>query len=686
MNQTKQHAIAVLIILSLGILFHYKYINEFPSYIHAWAQSDRYALALGFKNNNLNFFKPETFVLNHQFPDDWKVPSESSITAVDFPVHEFIPAVIMKIFGITAPWIFRLYILLYSFSGLFFLFKLAFLFSDNFYKSIFVMLFAATSPVFVYYQGGFLPTIPSMANVFIGIYFYFKYIHYKKNKYFNICILFLTLASLSRTTFAIPLLAVFGFEILRIFKNETVVKPIIIYTGARLYRVPILPVLSILSVLGYFLYNISLRNRYGSIFLSSFLPPQSIQQVVEIFKLVIKNWGFQYFSAVHYLVFFLLIFISLFFIFSKKERIQSLLLQLLVLTSIILAGCFLFAFLMLRQFPAHDYYFLDTFYLPVILLLIVMVTRIPLFENKRNTIIYSFGILLVTIPMIVITIHTQKNRRISGSWDKATATIQNFTGSEQLLDSLQISTDARMLVIDACAPNIPFILMNRKGFAVMSTKKETIKDALAWKYDYIIMQNEIFLSDIYSSYPEILSKIVKIADNEKISVCVLSDSLKNQSLMGFLGLEGKSPVFRSIMNYDTVVSDYWQNTQSTSEVYFNGTKSGQLIPEMLYGLTYKTKNLQEITTGKRYLLFSSYFLQDTIKNCEIVLTINENGQNTYYKSYNLRNLLKEKNSWEKVNLLFRIPRVKSRDYEFALYLWNTGHSELYLDDFGFELF
>ncbi len=53
-------------IIILGFIYHHKYINEFPSHIHAWAQSDRYALALGFIDNGLNFFKPQTMVYNHK--------------------------------------------------------------------------------------------------------------------------------------------------------------------------------------------------------------------------------------------------------------------------------------------------------------------------------------------------------------------------------------------------------------------------------------------------------------------------------------------------------------------------------------------------------------------------------------------------------------------------------------------
>ena len=111
MKQKYSKVLALMIIVFLGVLFQKSYINEFPSYTHAWAQSDRFALAKGFVNNDLNFLKPETFVLNHQFPDDWKVPSKESITAVDFPIHDYIPAVFMKLSGNSSPWIFRIYTL-----------------------------------------------------------------------------------------------------------------------------------------------------------------------------------------------------------------------------------------------------------------------------------------------------------------------------------------------------------------------------------------------------------------------------------------------------------------------------------------------------------------------------------------------------------------------------------------------
>lgn len=668
---------AILTIVLLGVLFQAKYINDFPSHIHAWSQSDRYALALGFVNNDLNFFKPETFSLlkNSKNLDDWKYPSEESITAVDFPIHDYVPAIFMKIAGDSSPWFFRLYILLYSFVGLFFLYRLSYLWSKSFNRSIFIMVFAATSPLYAYYQGGFLPTIPSLSNAIIGIFFYSEYLFTQKHKYFNLSILFLSIATLSRVPFAITLIAVFGLEVLRIFKKDSKLMPKI---------VPVF--ISVLAILFYSFYNFFLTAKYGSIFLNNMLPARSFEEAVEVVKLINKNWGTQYFSSVHYIILALSFIGSLYILICKKKSLQKEKSLFALLIAIIFSGCIAFALLMLRQFIHHDYYFLDSFFLPTVLLLIITLSIFPI----RNTILINrlskVVILVICIPFIISAANSQKERRVTGHWDRTAATINNFKNSELFLDSIGIPTNSKMLVIDAYATNIPLVLMNRKGYPIIKIKKEYIIRSLEWDYDYIVLQNDLFLSDIYSVYPEIITKITKIGDNGNISIYTRSDSLLNQSLIDFLGLHNKYPVFESIMTYDTISNEPWQNTQSTSDFSYSGNKCGVLTQDMLYGLTYKTQKLEAISKSQRTLLLSSFFRGEGSNNCDIVVSISENGQNSYYQSFDLQNLLTKQGKWEKINLLFQLPKVTSEDYEFALYIFNDGKTELYIDDFEFKLY
>ncbi|MFA6400233.1 MAG: glycosyltransferase family 39 protein [Salinivirgaceae bacterium] len=665
----------VIIIVLLASLYHHKDINEFPSHIHAWAQSDRYALSLGFVDNGLNFFKPQTFVYNHQFPYNWNIPSESSITAVDFPIHDYIPALLMKLSGNTSPWLFRLYILIYSLFGLFFLFKLAFAITNDYFKSILVLVFAATSPVYVYYQNGFLPTIPSLSNTIIGIYLYYN--HFKDNKQsdFVLSILFLTLAALSRTTFAIPLIAVLCIEFIRIIKKEISIIPKIIPVSISMFLLII-----------YQLYNGYLREQYGSIFLNHLLPPNNLEEVIGILKEVYRNWGLQYFTKIHYLIFGFSLLAALFFLIARRIHSNKAISYFGLFVLVYFIGCALFSFLMLQQFPAHDYYFLDTFFTPVIMLLIVLLSYLPSFERKNMKIGFIAILCFLSIALIFQPIKSQENRRDTGSWDKTESLIQNYDGSSKFIDSIGVSKDSKILVLDAVVPNIPFILMQRKGFVVMSTSRENIEKVLQWEYDYIVFQNDYFVSDIYTSYPEILSGLKKIADNGRISVCKLSKSNNPQNLLAFIGLNDKIPVFEQFVSFENRLDTLWQNFNTSNRYSFSGNLSGHLTPENEFGLTFKTKNLPILITKSSTLMFSSYFLSDTIVNSEIVISISVNGQNIFYKSYNLKDIIQKQKSWENISLLFQLPKIQSNDYEFALFLWNTGKSEIYYDDFSFAIY
>lgn len=675
MSKNLQRSVFVItILLLLCLIFHSRYVNEFPSHIHAWAQSDRYALSLGFLDNGLNFFKPQTFVYNHQFPGNWNVASEETITAVDFPIHDYIPALIMKLLGNTSPWVFRMYVLLYSIMGLFFLFKLSYSITKDYIKSVFVVVFAATSPVYAYYQGGFLPTIPSLSNAIIGIYYYYQFLKENKSKNFWLCMLFLSFATLSRTTFAIPIVAVLSVEFIRIMRKETS------------FVLEIKPVsFSVILVLSYLLYNRYLRNYYGSIFLNHLLPAENMEQAKAILKYVYQNCFFQYFSIFHYIFLIILFIYSAFFIFKRKSCFKKVEIYFGLTIGSYLIGCIIFLFFMLRQFYAHDYYFIDTFYLPINLLLIMLFALIPKISIKGKHVVEFVLCCMFLLIFIIQPIKSQKQRRETGPWDKTEITINNFRNSAHFLDLLGISESSKILVLDAVAPNIPFLLMQRKGYAVMDTKKENLERALSWNFDHVVFQNEYFISDIYTPYPGIVSKLKKVADNGKISICKMSNN-ENRSLLDFMGLNKETPIFRSSVDFEATCVDFWQNYEPTAENVYSGMFSGKLTPDITYGLTYKTSLFYELQEKPRTLLFSAYFLKLADVNCEIVVSIHEGGKNVYYKSNNLQQIIKNEDSWEKVTLIYQLPKIESDSYEFAVFLYNVGKSTLYYDEFCISVY
>lgn len=668
-----QSLLAIVSILAIGLFFHLEGLNDFPSFTHAWAQSDRFALALGFVNNGLNFFSPETFVFNKQFPDGWSSAFDESIVAVDFPIHDYIPAIFMKLSGVTDPWIFRLYILLYSMAGLFFLFKLTFYVTTNSYKSWFVTIFAATSPVFVYYQAGFLPSIPSLSNAIIGTYFYVKYLKTNENSHFSIAIAFICFAALARTTFLIPYLAVWGLELLRYFIIRTSIKskiPIFLISAGLLF--------------GFAYHNANLRDQYGSIFLAELMPAKSVEEIIQVGKIIVERWIFQYFSLGHYLVFFAIGLIGLWILITQKIKINQSVRSLFWLSLIIFLGCLIFLILMLYQFPSHDYYFLDTFFLPVLLLLILSISLIPDKYSKHS----AHAVAGVVIGFIFIhhASNLQQQRKSTGHWDTIAATTRNFTNSSVYLSELDISNDSKILVFGAYAPNIPFILMNRKGYAVMAADRKIIQKALSWDFDFVIIQNEFFLPDIYSVYPEILSQISKKWDNGRISICQRNYTDTVQTITQFLGLENQTPLLEEFFDYESAQKPGWENIKSTTEKIYSGNHSGKITEDMEYGLTFKTSNLTAIENRHSFLLLEAFLLQEVPGNVEMIASISANGENVFYKSYHLGNFLNQQNTWENVNLVFSFPPVKSSDYEFAVYVLNSGKKSFYIDDFKFSMY
>lgn len=672
-KQIYEIIILLVLFVILFVFFHQNQIKKYPNSLHTWAQTDRYALALGFVNNNLNFFKPQTLIYNHQFPHNWQTPGVSTITAVDFPIHDYIPAVFMKITGCNSIFIFRIYILIYGFVGLFFLYKLALQQTKNRMKSFFVLIFAATSPVFIYYQQGLLPGIPSWANAVIGLYFYLKY--HKNNTYKSYIagITFLTLAALSRTTFAIPLVAAAIIEVLRRLKGHI-----------RTFRfIPLLVSVSIL--VGYAFYNSYLRNNYGSDFLHYILPPQNLAHALDILKATYKNWFTHYFSFGHYILFFALLVIAAAQFIQSKTGNSLFFNWFLLLIAAIFAGCGIFSILMLQQFAAHDYYFIDTFFLPFLLLLIAVLRKLPSIQILKQPVVSCIFISIVSVPLFVLAYNTHQ-QRIKVSPDSRTAsTIENFRDASSFLDSVGVPPNSRILVIDAIAPNLPFVFMQRKGYAVMNTKKQNIRQALKWDFDYLIVQNDYFVQDVYAAYPQILQKIKPIADNKNITLCRISNHNMEQTLSDFFNIESRTKVFEQCLDFENDSIDNWSNIFTSSVQKHSGEFAHYISAKNEFGITLKTQNMIFMENQNTILQVAAWVYAVNNVDCHLVVSIKDDSKDIYYQLKNINRQPSKTGEWQKVDMHYFLPPSNSKTHEFAIYVWNNNGVELYIDDFCFSV-
>lgn len=530
-------AVAVLLAV-MAFLFYRDVPSGFPTHVHAWSQSDHYALARGFQENGYNFFLAETHSLNPQFPAEIPLEDPQGKTAVDFPIHDYIPAVLMGIYGKPAPKLHRLYILLYSLIGLIFLFRLARLGGLDIRFTWLLLAFALATPVFLTYQWGFLPSLPSIANLIIGSFFLFRHLKTESKRDFLWAVIFFTFAALARTPFAIWLIALAGFEFLRILRAKKInwQRAISLTSGFAL-------------VGGYFLYNGYLRKHYGSIFLSSPLPPESLDEFSSLVSEARFNWSGRIFNVFQHI--FLVGLIATVLISKPLKKLHETTENGRQFTQFFLIaalGVGLYSLLMTRQFVHHDYYFLDTFFPVILVAVFLLLRRIGCWRNGWKWAGFVLGGLLLLWGMFEAKAQMDDRYRTK-DWDRTELTRQNFWGGDQLLDELSIPANASLLVLDAYAPNVPLMLLNRKGFTTLSTRPEVTREALDFDFDYAVLQDTFLLTDIAQGFPAIIDSLIYIGGNGKISVYEPARG-RPGGFAQFAGMAGKDTAFHSFRTFD----------------------------------------------------------------------------------------------------------------------------------------
>jgi hypothetical protein len=608
-----------IILLSLCAFFFHDNIGLFPSFIHAWTQSDRYALALGFLNNGFDFFHPQTYNLL----------TADGITRVDFPVHEYVVALLMKVTGIHEPIVFRIYTLLYALAGLIFFFRLCELFNGSFQKNLLATLFLFLCPVYLYYADGFIPSIPSLSNLFIGYFFFFRYKKGNDIGDFRRAILFFTLAALARLPFFIFLFAVACQQIAGYLSDKKI----------RWKEVSAL-VASMLVFICYQLYNSYLGNKYGSQFLVSILPARNTAELGNFISKLWMQWRFEYLTKAQYAIAGLLLLVSVLSLVKNRVRPPK---DLLIHLGIASSGSIIYFFLMLKQFPDHDYYFIDAFY-PVIGLLIILTAR---FSFRSPIVNYGIGIAL-TILLAISFLQAEEvlqKRYVTGYWDRDEITRKNFTGTEKYIDSLGIAKDAKVLVLDGYTTNVPLILMNRKGWTVNWTLKENIEEGMSKPFDLVAIQNCFSPSDVLRNDMSLTGRLEKFADNGFVSFYKRRTS-PNQTSDQFLGIDSSTVLFQTTRP-DTVF-----------------VKEDAEFLELFSG------SISKFSSAKPIKIFVTGEIQIINFYPQLVASVSSDKNKCYYFSFDVSDYVSSSQDWQPLMFQFVIPPCEDSSANTKVYFWN----------------
>jgi len=489
-----------LLLVGLSVWLYAPSIGLPPSHYHAWAQADWLALALNFRQRGFDFFHPATYNLL----------TRDGVTGAGFPLPAYLTAVLMRVAGSEAPGLMRLLTLGCSLGGLLALFGLVWRASGSAGRAALAALFGFCSPLYGYYQAGFLPSVPAFAAALGGYYCLYRLGQAlaqgrASGRWLYAAVGLLALAAAVRTPFAIPLLV----SMLHVGWWQWSGRA----AGLGWARVLSAYALAWLFVGGYFEYNEYLTRQYGgSMFLVRPRPFGSAAEAWATTGLVATKWGLSLLSRWQWLA---LAGAVLGALASQRPaawlgsswRGHWLLLAL---------GGGAYYLLMGPQYLDHDYYFIDSLLLPLVLLFAGALSRLRVPPKGRRV---AAGL---ACGLVVLwaqgTQAVQRQRYTTEPGDRGMSTLANFTGSADLLDALKVPRSARVMVLDAYSFNVPLLLLQRRGWTVLTTSEENLRASFGQPADVVITQNQFFRSDIVNNYPLLLERLDSVFSDGYLTI------------------------------------------------------------------------------------------------------------------------------------------------------------------------
>jgi hypothetical protein len=475
---------AIILLLVLGVvsaLFYGKSITMPPNGHHAWAMADYHAMAIKFADNHLNIFQPQTFSLT----------TKDGITASDFPLPAWLTGVGMFVTSSDKPVIFRVLTLCFGFLGFFFFYRGLCERGIKALDAVLLTLFLWFLPGLVYYHDGFMPSIWALSAFLIGLWAMQRDIR-GDNRFWAVAIGAFVLAALIRKPYVLQLLAVGAWHI---FTRKDTRKTLIGIAGLGVFAL-------------WQIYDWHLYRTYGSIFLRDLMMPHSTREAWLLITSAWKKWASIWLSPLHIIWLLLAIILTVKQLRTRKGEDQS--------TAWHFGGALFFGLfyviVMLRQFSDHEYYAIDSFY-PVVFVGVLYSAQTMCKPTWHRPVL--LGLTLLAGVWAFRTLHWYSTRAQNAIAQK---TNMVYGESRQLLESLGVPKDARILVFEAYSSNLPLIGMGRSGYCLLSSKAESQEAGLALQPDYAVCLDTNFVSEVVNDNPAVVQELEYVGRNQDLWV------------------------------------------------------------------------------------------------------------------------------------------------------------------------
>lgn len=673
----KNHSIILFVFSIIGISVYYNYhkiVIKRPQSIHKWRQSDCASIALNYYQGGMRFFQPET----HNLTSDGGTTGK--VCTSEIPILYYSAAFLYKVFGYH-DWVYRLFSTLLFFIGLYYLFRfLLYRLKDTFWSISLTALFF-TSPVLVYYGNNFLSNSSALSFVFMGWYFFIKYSDETKAKYLLVSMVAFLLAASFKVSALFSVFAIAGVYFLELGRLQSFVKEGKLFKHSSYFIISVLVILVIVG--SWIVYAHNFNQKHDTTYFSTTIFPiwdYEIDSIKSILKQINKVWVPEYFhwSALVFLA------ICLIFVFTNYKKTNALL---LFTTIFLLAEALLYFVLQFWTFADHDYYTIDLYILPVI----VVITTFELLKSSYPKLFNSPVSKIIFSSFLIFNIyyaHQRLNQRYaSDSWMNNTFEENKdiYSITPYLRKIGIIPKDTVVSIPDGS--HVSLYLMNQKGWTEYTDAKfmrgepvrynqdsAGIKSSIEKGAKYLIVNGieqfykkpylQAFDNYLKGNYNNVLIFDLKskesnfsLKERHIASIIKCGAETLNQDRSKFLG-EADSILFEG-------------GATQNSDFSHDGQFSAKLNSESPFGMTVK---LDSLKNGESFEI--SVWRKSEKKLIGHLIASSEPHQ--FYNN-KFKVVETDSSGWEKLYMDFFIPS-ELEGQELAIYVYNPEEDPVYFDD------
>jgi hypothetical protein len=275
------------------------------------------------------------------------------------------------------------------------------------------------------------------------------------------------------------------------------------------------------------------------------------------------------------------------------------------------------------------------------------------------------------------TYAVQRHRYVSEPGDRGMTTLANFTGSAGLLESLKVPRSARVMVLDAYSFNLPLLLMQRRGWTVLTTNEENLQASFEQPADLVVTQNEFFRSDIVNNYPLLLERL---------------DSVFSDGYLTFWHPR-RVPVpvvWQQHADFETPLdSASWQHQQQSDEQAASGRFSARVAAAATDGLAFaRSVSALGLQPHDRLVVHAKCWLPtegDYSAKLVVSLAPGGGGPAYYQQELDCRRYQGPPGRWTTVGDRFRLPPAHAPTDVLKVTLRKEGPVTVWLDDLTLTL-